>query len=82
MRFSRASATERSATAILYSRSSFLAAPCYGFLLGEGDGVIRDVGGTRVNGGVARVTGGRDGVTRGVGFGPWPQFAAASRCEE
>jgi hypothetical protein len=39
--------------------------------------VFRDIGG-----GVARDIGGREGVTRGVGFGPWPQFAVASRCEE
>ena len=46
-------------------------------------GVNGDVGGTRVSGGgVTRDIGGREGVTRGVGFGPWPQFAAASRWEE
>ena len=34
--------------------------------------------------GVTRENGGRVGSARGVGvgFGPWSQFAAASRCEE
>jgi hypothetical protein len=57
--------------------------PFYGFRFGEGEGVPLVNGGTRVNGGgVFRVVGGRVGVARGVGFGPWPQFTAASRCEE
>ena len=64
------------ATATRHPRS-LSSLPVYGFRVGEG--VTRDVGGRE---GVIIGLGGRVGVTRGVGFGPCPQFTAASRWEE
>lgn len=74
-------------SAILYPLSSILVAGLrarqhqrYGFRVGEGEGE-----GVTLVGGVARVIGGRVGVTRGGGVGlvaSGLQFTAASRCEE